>query len=97
MSASYFKKDNWTDVTLDQESISIPPKETIEVNAMISTTKDQKTGIYDGFLKFEGEHHTINVPVSYVIVEKIKKDIPFTFIVTNNDVPGTNLVCIPMI
>ena len=42
--------------------------------------------IDDGFIKFEGEHHIVNVPVSYVIVEKIKKDIPFTFIGKNNDV-----------
>ena len=86
LSASYFKKNKWNDITLDKQLITIPAKETIEVNAKISTHKEQKTGIYDGFLKFEGEHHTVNVPVSYVIVEKVQKDIPFTFIGKNNDV-----------
>ena len=86
LSASYFKKDNWKNVTLDKESVIIPPKQIIEVNAKLSTNNNQKTGIYDGFLKFESEHHAINVPVSYVIVEKVTKDVPFIFIGQNNDV-----------
>ena len=90
LSASYFKKDIWSDVTLDKEIISIPPNQAIDVNVNIQTQKDQKTGIYDGFIKFEGEHHTVNVPVSYVIVEKIQKDIPFTFIGKNDDVNFSN-------
>ena len=85
LSASYFKKDIWNDVTLDKEIISIPPKQTLDVNVKIQTQKEQTTGIYDGFIKFEGEHHTVNVPVSYVIVEKVQKDIPFTLIGKNND------------
>jgi hypothetical protein len=90
LSASYFKKDIWTDVTLDNEIISIPPNQTIDVNVNIQTQKDQKTGIYDGFIKFKGEHHIVNVPVSYVIVEKVLKDIPFTFIGKNDDVNFNN-------
>jgi subtilisin family serine protease len=90
LSASYFKKDTWTDVILDEEIISIPPNQTTDVNVIIQTQKDQKTGIYDGFIKFEGEHHTVNIPVSYVIVEKIQKDIPFTFIGKNDDVNFSN-------
>ena len=86
LSASYFKKDQWSDVTLDRELISISPKQTVEINAKISTNKDQKTGVYDGFIKFEGEHHAVNIPVSYVIVEKVEKDIPFIFVGKNNDV-----------
>ncbi|MDA0757013.1 MAG: S8 family serine peptidase [Crenarchaeota archaeon] len=86
LSASYFKKDIWTDVKLDNEIISIPSNQTMNVNVTIQTQKDQKTGIYDGFIKFEGEHHTVNVPVSYVIVEKVQKDIPFIFIGKNDDV-----------
>ncbi len=86
LSASYFKKSNWNDVTLDTQSITIPPKQTAQVNAEILIPKEQKTGVYDGFLKFEGEHHTINIPVSYVIVEKIQKDIPFTFVGENKDI-----------
>ena len=86
LSASYFKKNNWNDVTVETQLVTIPPKQSVEINAKISSHDDQKTGIYDGFIRFEGEHHTANIPVSYVIVEKVQKNIPFTFIGSNNDV-----------
>ena len=86
LSASYFKKDSWNGVTSDKEIITIPANESVDVNVKIKTQNEQTTGIYDGFIKFEGEHHTVNVPVSYVIVEKIEKDIPFTLVGQNNDV-----------
>ena len=85
LSASYFEKNNWNDVTVEKQVVTIPPKQIVEIDAKISTTDEQKTGIYDGFLTFEGEHHTANVPVSYVIVEKIQKDIPFTFVGSDDD------------
>ncbi len=86
LSASYFEKDIWNDVVLDKETISIPPKQTIDINAKILTNKDQRTGIYDGFIKFIGEHHAVSIPVSYVIVEEIEKDIPYTLIGKDKDV-----------
>ena len=86
LSASYFKKNNWNDVTVETQIITIPPKQVAEVNSEILSHDDQKTGIYDGFLKFEGEHHTANIPVSYVIVEKVQKNIPFTFVGSESDV-----------
>ena len=86
LSANYFKKQNWDDISLDKQIISIEPKQTIEIDATISTKNEQKTGIYDGFIKFEGEHHSVNVPVSYIIVETVQKEIPFTFIGKNNDI-----------
>ena len=86
LSASYFEKNNWNDVTVEKQVVTVPPKQIVEIDAKISTTDEQKTGIYDGFLTFEGEHHTANVPVSYVIVEKIQKDIPFTFVGSDDDV-----------
>ena len=49
---------------LDKKIISIPPNQSMDVNVKIETQKDQTTGIYDGFIKFEGEHHTEKVPVS---------------------------------
>jgi subtilisin family serine protease len=86
LSASYFKKTNWNDIIIDKQTVVIPPNQTVEIDAKLSTQKEQKTGIYDGFLKFEGEHHTVNIPVSYVIVEKIQKDIPFIFVGSDGDV-----------
>jgi len=86
LSASYFKKNIWNDIELDNQNVTIPPKQTVDVTAKILTTENQKTGIYDGFIKFVGEHHTLSIPVSYVIVEKIEKDIPYTLIGKTNDV-----------
>ena len=37
LSASYFKKDIWNDVTLDKEIISIPPNQSMDVNVKIET------------------------------------------------------------
>ncbi|MBT4455045.1 MAG: S8 family serine peptidase, partial [Candidatus Nitrosopelagicus sp.] len=86
LSASYFEKNNWNDATVEKQVVTIPPKQIVEIDAKISTTDEQKTGIYDGFITFEGEHHTANVPVSYVVVEKIQKDIPFIFVGSDDDV-----------
>ena len=86
LTASYFKKNIWNDIELDNQNVTIPPKQTVDVTAKILTTENQKTGIYDGFIKFVGEHHTLSIPVSYVIVEKIEKDIPYTLIGKTNDV-----------
>ena len=86
LSASYFKKDNWNNIIIDKHTVIIPPKQIADVNIEILTEKDQKTGVYDGFIKLESEHHKVNIPVSYVVVEKVKKDIPFVFTGKNNDV-----------
>ena len=86
LSANYFKKVDWSDVTIKNKSIMVPPNQTAEVDVTLSTNDEQKTGIYDGFVKFKSEHHTVNIPVSYVIIEKIEKDTVFTFVGQNNDV-----------
>ena len=76
LTASYFGKDSWDNVSVEQNNISIPPLSNIEINSTITTTTDQETGIYDGFLMFDGEHHKLNVPVSYSIKQSVEKDIP---------------------
>ena len=45
LSASYFKKNIWNDVIVGNETIIIPPKQIVEVNAEIISHDDQKTGI----------------------------------------------------
>jgi len=86
LSASYFKKNNWSDITIDKQDITVPPKQTVQLDAEIITQTNQKTGVYDGFLTFESNLHTVNVPVSYVIVQKINKDTQFTFVGKNDDI-----------
>jgi len=76
LTASYFGKNTWTDLSVEKNNISISPLGSVKINATITTTSDQKTGIYDGFVMFEGEHHELNVPVSYAIIKSVEKDTP---------------------
>ena len=80
LSASYFKKNMWNDVRVETQNVTIPPMEKVTINTTITTSDNQKTGIYDGFLTFVGQHHTANIPVSYVIVSQVEKDVPLTFV-----------------
>ena len=76
LSASFFAKESWDNLSLDQNKISIPPLASAEIKSSITTSAEQETGIYDGFLMFEGDHHKVSVPVSYTITQKVEKDIP---------------------
>ena len=87
LTASYFGKDNWNDLSVEKTSISIPPLSNVKINSTITTTLDQTTGIYDGFLMFEGKHHKLSVPVSYAITHAVEKDIP---VVVHGEQNGIN-------
>ena len=71
LSASYYQKDNWSLLWPESEKISIPPKDSTNVDVTLVTTNNLQTGVYQGFLSFEGEHHSVNAPVSFVIKEPI--------------------------
>tara|TARA_B100000953_G_scaffold168345_1_gene138652 strand:+ start:2751 stop:6989 length:4239 start_codon:yes stop_codon:yes gene_type:complete len=93
LTASYFGKDSWNDLSLEQNEISIPPLSNTKINSTITTNPEQKTGIYDGFLRFEGEHHELNVPVSYAVTHSVEKDIPLVVHGEQNSVNyGTGFV-----
>jgi len=76
LTASYFGKGTWSDLSVEENKISIAPLSNIEIDSTITTSTEQVSGIYDGFLMFEGEHHQVNVPVSYAISHSVEKDIP---------------------
>jgi len=76
LTASYFEKESWDDLSVEHDSVSIPPLSNVRINSTIITGSDQKTGIYDGFILFEGEHHNLNVPVTYTVKHQVEKDIP---------------------
>ena len=71
LSASYYKKDDWNTIWLNDNTVSIPPKSSEQISATVIAPAKAQTGVYQGFLKFEGEHHTTNIPVSYVVKKKI--------------------------
>jgi subtilisin family serine protease len=74
LSASYYKKADWSDVWLDSSVIFIPPKSTSKVTATINVPNDKKPGLYQGFISFVGNNHTANIPVSYGVVSQIKHE-----------------------
>ena len=71
LSASYFGNKSWDDVSVNSQKILIPPKNSSKVSAVLSVPTDMQTGVYQGFMNFEGEHHEINVPVSVGVLESV--------------------------
>ena len=65
LTSNYYKKDKWDVIWLDNENIQIPPKNSTDVTATIVVPLDFQSGVYQGFLTFEGAKHTANVPISF--------------------------------
>ena len=79
LSTSYFQNVAWDDITVDKE-VTIPPNNSTVVSATLSVPYDKQTGVYQGFLSFEGKYHKINAPVSYGVLESVEKDAEQTVI-----------------
>ena len=74
LSASYYKKQDWRDVWVDNGLVEVPPHSTAQISATITVPNDAKPGLYQGFIRFVGENHTANAPVSFAVVSKIQRD-----------------------
>ncbi|KAG2478406.1 MAG: Peptidase S8 [Nitrosopumilales archaeon] len=73
LSSSYYKKTKWDVIWTSSDSVTVPPKSSSEVTVTIIAPINSQTGVYQGFLTFEGDKHTANVPVSYVVKTKIEE------------------------
>jgi hypothetical protein len=73
ITSNYYKNDKWDVIWLDSNEISIPPKSSSQVTATIVTPLDYQSGVYQGFVIFEGKNHTVNVPVSFGVKKLIDK------------------------
>jgi hypothetical protein len=71
LSASYYQKDNWSMLWPETETISIPPHDISTVDVTLVTPNDLQTGVYQGFLTFTSDEHTVNAPVSFVIKQPV--------------------------
>ena len=77
LSASYYQKNEWDVIWPESTTIIVPPKDVAKVKINLSLPKDIQTGVYQGFITFEGDKHTVNAPISFVVKQPIKeKDIP---------------------
>ena len=84
---SYYADDLWTDVVTDTNKVTVPPNNSTKISASISVPADRQTGIYQGFVNFEGEHHTVQSPVSYAVLKEAPKDTkPIVIMGSQNDV-----------
>ena len=73
LSISYYKKDYWNSIWTST-AVEVDSKNSTNLTATIVVPEDYPPGIYHGFLTFEGEKHTVNVPVSYVVKKKVERD-----------------------
>jgi uncharacterized membrane protein len=60
LSASYYKKQKWSVIWPETSTITVPPKDSVDVKINLSLPEGIQTGVYQGFLSFEGEQHTVN-------------------------------------
>ena len=67
LSASYYHKDDWSVLKPEFETISILPNSQNTIDVKLVTPNNLQTGVYQGFLSFESDLHTVNAPVSFVI------------------------------
>ncbi len=73
LSSSYYKKAKWDVIWTSADSVTVPPDSLSEVTVTIIAPINSQSGVYQGFLTFEGDKHTVNVPVSYVVKKKIEE------------------------
>jgi len=73
ISASFYKKDKWDQIWLDNNIVQVPPSGSATVTATIVVPPDYQSGIYQGFVKFQSKQHTVNVPVTFAVKKVIDK------------------------
>ena len=71
LSASYYQKDDWSVMWPETEIISVPSNDISTIDVTLVAPTDLQTGVYQGFLTFESDQHTVNAPVSFVIKQPI--------------------------
>ncbi|MGI0018507.1 MAG: S8 family serine peptidase, partial [Nitrosotalea sp.] len=77
LTASYYKKVPWSEIWLNSKNIQIPPHDTARVVATLIVPQDKTPGLYQAFINFEENSHSVSVPVSYAVMKKLQpKDLP---------------------
>ena len=66
LTASYYQKEKWSMIWTETESIIVPANSESTFDATLISPNDLSTGVYQGFLNFKSEYHTVNAPVSFV-------------------------------
>jgi hypothetical protein len=80
LSASYYKKQNWSDIWIDNGLVEVPPYGLAKVSATVMVPDDAKPGVYQGFIRFIGSNHTANAPISFAVTSQITQKDKLTVI-----------------
>ena len=70
ITASHYKREPWQVVWPESESLLVPAQDKASMSITLVVPDDAQTGVYQGFVVFEGDH-TVNVPVSYVVAHPV--------------------------
>ena len=73
LSASYYNSDQWSVLWPDSKVIDVPPNNSATVDVTLIVPDDYQTGVYQGFLNFKSDIHSVNAPVSFVVKESVTK------------------------
>jgi len=71
LSASYYKHDQWSVLWPDSKVIDVPPNNSATVDVTLIVPDTYQTGVYQGFLNFNSNEHSVNAPVSFVVKESV--------------------------
>ncbi|RNJ75515.1 MAG: peptidase S8 [Nitrosopumilus sp. D6] len=71
LSASYYKDESWPVIWTESQTVTVPAGSSVDVDVTLVAPDDAQTGIYQGFLAFEGPESTTRAPVSFVVVQPI--------------------------
>ena len=74
LSASYYEKNKWSLIWPDSKIINVLPKNSTTVDITLIVPDDFQTGVYQGFLNFNSDNHSVNAPVSFVVKQPIIKN-----------------------
>jgi len=88
VSASYYQKDKWSVLWPDSHTINVPSKNIATVDVTLVVPDNFQTGVYQGFLTFESDQHSVNAPVSFVVKQPVVENDTVLFIegIQSNDV-----------
>ena len=61
------KHDQWSVLWPDSKVIDVPPNNSATVDVTLIVPDIYQTGVYQGFLNFNSNEHSVNAPVSFVV------------------------------
>ena len=71
MTVSYYGYGPWEGAWTDSSVIVVPPGSSYMVEAAVSVPPGAAAGVHQGFVRFESDHHTVSVPVSYAVAPRL--------------------------